>query len=901
MPIINTNALSLSGSNLTSTINGISSTPLDISPAVKANAWALVGNSGTVAGTNFVGTTDAVDFVTKTNNTERLRVLSTGNVGIGTTAPGSALDVKGTIRLSGSTSGFVGLAAAAAAGATTYTLPAADGTAGFQLATNGAGVLSWTDARGTTTNTLSSSVNTITSTVNGVAATAPAVNSVSNTSSANTLLTTVNGIAGATVPIINTNALSLTGSNLTSTINGLASNALDISPAVKANAWALVGNASTTASSSVIGTTANNNFIGTTDAIDWVAATSGYERLRIAKLGNIGIQNTAPSALLDIQSSAAANAFNVTTGNVVNITGNALTTGAALNVNSTGTITTGGNIASLTGNSATTGNILNLSGTALTTGSVLNATAGTTTGNAVNVTANGVTTGNGINLSSNGLTSGSGINVSSTGTITTGGQLLNLTGNSATTGNIITLSGTGLTTGSVINATAGTTTGDAVKLTSNSVTNGNGINISANGLTTGNGLNIASTSTAGTGSGSSNVLKLARSGANSNASHTAYGINSAVTNTGTTSTNIAGYFSASGATNNYGIIVPSGGGNVGIGTSAPTNALHVVASSDPLLLSGVQTGTTSDNLLTINGSNLVKSIATSNFVLAGTAWLTTGNTGTTASTSAIGVDANNNFIGTTDYKDFVLVSNKRERMRIKQASGYIGIGTLTPRAVLDVTKDSSGKGIVVLQNTNIAGYTSVDMFDNASNLSATFGYGNSSVGAPFTSRGYFNSYANDFVMVTGNTQTTGGSIFISGTTTGASVGIGTLAPATNAALSIKDGHLQIQQTTAPTKTAGGTTIIGTTGTATLSNATDIAGNITIVASGTAPSAAGTMITVKYNVAYATAPIVQVTATNANGATFPVYVTSSTTNFTLTNLTKLNNGTYTWSYHVIETQ
>jgi hypothetical protein len=80
--------------------------------------------------------------------TERMRIDSAGNVGIATLTPGSALDVKGTLRLSGATSGYVGLAPAAAAGSTTYTLPSADGTTGQVLSTNGSGVLSWVTAGG---------------------------------------------------------------------------------------------------------------------------------------------------------------------------------------------------------------------------------------------------------------------------------------------------------------------------------------------------------------------------------------------------------------------------------------------------------------------------------------------------------------------------------------------------------------------------------------------------------------------------------------------------------------------------------------------------------------------------------------------------------------------------------
>ncbi len=79
-----------------------------------------------------------------------LTIRDNGNVGIGTAAPGSKLHVKGALRLSGATSGYVGLAPAAAAGSTTYTLPAADGTNGYALTTNGSGVLSWTSAGGWT-------------------------------------------------------------------------------------------------------------------------------------------------------------------------------------------------------------------------------------------------------------------------------------------------------------------------------------------------------------------------------------------------------------------------------------------------------------------------------------------------------------------------------------------------------------------------------------------------------------------------------------------------------------------------------------------------------------------------------------------------------------------------------
>jgi hypothetical protein len=56
-------------------------------------AWSLTGDLGTTAASNFIGTIDAVDFVTRTNNTEKVRVTSSGNMGIGTSTPVAKLDI----------------------------------------------------------------------------------------------------------------------------------------------------------------------------------------------------------------------------------------------------------------------------------------------------------------------------------------------------------------------------------------------------------------------------------------------------------------------------------------------------------------------------------------------------------------------------------------------------------------------------------------------------------------------------------------------------------------------------------------------------------------------------------------------------------------------------------------
>lgn len=52
--------------------------------------WTINGNANTIAGTNFLGTTDAVDLAIFTNNTEKIRITSSGVVGIGIASPNSS-------------------------------------------------------------------------------------------------------------------------------------------------------------------------------------------------------------------------------------------------------------------------------------------------------------------------------------------------------------------------------------------------------------------------------------------------------------------------------------------------------------------------------------------------------------------------------------------------------------------------------------------------------------------------------------------------------------------------------------------------------------------------------------------------------------------------------------------
>ncbi|MEN9523688.1 MAG: hypothetical protein RL065_2065 [Bacteroidota bacterium] len=124
-----------------------------------STAWLLTGNGSLSASTNFIGTTDSVDLISKTNNTERVRVTAAGKVGIGTSSPTNLVELSnGNLYLGNSNNSAAELRLAepsssgtnytiwkaqAQSANVTYTLPASQGAANSVLTNDGSGNLTW--------------------------------------------------------------------------------------------------------------------------------------------------------------------------------------------------------------------------------------------------------------------------------------------------------------------------------------------------------------------------------------------------------------------------------------------------------------------------------------------------------------------------------------------------------------------------------------------------------------------------------------------------------------------------------------------------------------------------------------------------------------------------------------
>ncbi|MBI5220197.1 MAG: hypothetical protein HY958_14815 [Bacteroidia bacterium] len=195
--------------------------------------------------------------------------------------------------------------------------------------------------------------------------------------------------------------------------------------------------------------------------------------------------------------------------------------------------------------------------------------------------------------------------------------------------------------------------------------------------------------------------------------------------------------------------------NVGIGTTTPNSSaiLDLTAADKGLLVPRVTlnnannpapvtgpaegllifnaTGTEPHGFWYWNGTQWVQVGAG-----GGNAWNLLGNAGITNpanpaiyGTSTIGISEN--WIGTTDTKDFVIGTNNIERMRVKQTTGNIGFGTAAPGYPLHGLGNNAAS-VAVISNSNAAGIGLTGQNIAASGT----GSGNGVFGATVQSNGF---------------------------------------------------------------------------------------------------------------------------------------------------------------------
>ncbi|MFM7088338.1 MAG: beta strand repeat-containing protein, partial [Candidatus Paceibacterota bacterium] len=248
--------------------------------------------------------------------------------------------------------------------------------------------------------------------------------------------------------------------------------------------------------------------------------------------------------------------------------------------------------------------------------------------------------------------------------------------------------------------------------TANSLTTGKVIAIASSSLTSGSLIDLAVTGTGGlTGQ---KALNISNSGANATSTQTTYGAFLSNTRTGTASTNVGLYATASGGTNNYAAIFDAG--NVGIGDTTPVSALTVG----------------SGDAFQVNSSGAIAAV-TGYTQGSGTMSITSANTTQTTTSSALALNVNSLTSGTGMY---IASSTLTSGSLIDLA--VTGTGALTNQKGLNISI-SGANGTVsqttygaYLSNTHTGSGTNVGLYATASggssNYAAIFDSGNVGIG-----------------------------------------------------------------------------------------------------------------------------------------------------------------------------
>lgn len=218
--------------------------------------------------------------------------------------------------------------------------------------------------------------------------------------------------------------------------------------------------------------------------------------------------------------------------------------------------------------------------------------------------------------------------------------------------------------------------------------------------------------------------------------------------------------------------------NVGVGQATPLNRLHVTATTDPLRLDGLQSGASSDSVLTVNATGVVKK-RTLAAAVATSGWAILGNTGLSAVT---------NFLGTSDYVSLVIRTNNQRSafIDVDSAKRNNSFGNRAMSAT--VTGNSNNAFGSFALNKVTSGFNNIAIGDSAS-FNIIAGSGNIGIGKNALLSA--NASTDNIAIGTGTLQNT---------VTSENIGIGLNAGSANISgtnmIAIGAYSLQANQTTA---------------------------------------------------------------------------------------------------------